>query len=164
MDIAIGPPNARASGCCDTAPARLTDAELLALLLRTGVADDRARTRARSPAAVRQFRRRLAHGDRHPRGAGFGPAKAAELEAVVELTRRALLEATAADALTSPEAVRDYLRLTLSALPYEVFMAMFLDSQNRLWPPRRCFAARWRRPASTRAKSSRQRWPAMRRP
>ena len=64
---------------------------------------------------------------------GLGPAKAAELKAMVELTRRALQEEVAAkDALTSPDAVRDYLRLSLSALPHEAFMALFLDSQHRL--------------------------------
>ena len=36
------------------------------------------------------------------------------------------------DALASPQAVRDYLRLLLSARPYEVFVGIFLDSQNRL--------------------------------
>ena len=51
----------------------------------------------------------------------------------MELTRRALQEEIAAkDALTSPDAVRDYLRHCLSALPHEAFMALFLDSQHRL--------------------------------
>ena len=64
---------------------------------------------------------------------GLGPARAAELKAMVELVRRALREEVAGrDVLTSPDAVRDYLRLALAPLPYEVFMALFLDSQNRL--------------------------------
>jgi len=116
-------------------PASLTDAELLAILLRTGVIGrpvlDLAREilarfggvaglLAASTAEMRAVR-------------GVGAAKAAELKAVVELTRRALKEEiTRDDALNSPQAVRDYLRLTLSALPYEVFVVLFLDSQNRL--------------------------------
>ena len=115
--------------------AALTDAELLAILLRTGVIGrpvlDLAREilarfggvaglLAASTAEMRAVR-------------GVGAAKAAELKAVVELTRRALKEEiTRDDALNSPQAVRDYLQLTLSSLPYEVFVALFLDSQNRL--------------------------------
>ncbi len=113
----------------------LSDPELLALLLRTGVAGRSALELAREllhrfgsltglfgatvaqVAAVR----------------GLGPARAAELAAVVEIVRRSLAEeAAAGDALTSPQAVRDYLRLTLRARPYEVFVGIFLDSQNRL--------------------------------
>ena len=64
---------------------------------------------------------------------GLGPAKAATLSAAVEVVRRSLIEqAATGDALTSPQAVRDYLRLTLRARPYEVFVGIFLDSQNRL--------------------------------
>ena len=116
-------------------PATLTDAELLAVLLRTGVSGrpvlDLARDvldrfggfsglLAATTSEIRKVR-------------GLGPAKAAELKAMVELTRRALREeVTAKDALTSPDAVRDYLRLCLSALPYEAFIALFLDSQHRL--------------------------------
>jgi len=116
-------------------PAALTDAELLAILLRTGVVGrpvlDLAREIlsrfggvaglfAASAAEMCAIR-------------GVGAAKAAELKAVVELTRRALKEEiTRDDALNSPQAVRDYLQLTLSSLPYEVFVALFLDSQNRL--------------------------------
>jgi len=115
--------------------AALTDAELLALLLRTGVIGRPVLELAReilarfggvagllaaSTAEMRSIR-------------GVGAAKAAELKAVVELTRRALKEEiTRDDALNSPQAVRDYLRLSLSSLPYEVFVALFLDSQNRL--------------------------------
>ena len=113
----------------------LSDSELLALLLRTGIAGRSALDLARellvrfggltglfgaSVSQVAAIR-------------GLGPAKAAELAAVVELVRRSLVEqASAADALTSPQAVRDYLRLTLRARPYEVFVGIFLDSQNRL--------------------------------
>ncbi len=64
---------------------------------------------------------------------GMGSAKYAQLQAVLELARRALREEiSAGDALSSPRAVRDWLRLTLAALPHEVFMVLLLDAQNRL--------------------------------
>ena len=54
-------------------------------------------------------------------------------QAGIELARRLLREeVTHGSALTSPEAVRDYLRLTLAALPHEAFVVLFLDSQHRL--------------------------------
>jgi len=65
--------------------------------------------------------------------AGIGPAKAAKLKAGIELARRLLREEMSyGNALTSPEAVRDYLRLTLASLPHETFVVLFLDSQHRL--------------------------------
>jgi len=116
-------------------PAALSDAELVALLLRTGtggssaldVAHDLierfggvAGLLAASVSEVAAVR-------------GVGPAKGAELAAVVELARRSLAqEARACDALASPQAVRDYLRLSLAARPHEVFVGLYLDSQNRL--------------------------------
>jgi len=123
-------------------PAALTDTELLALVLRTGIARcsamDLARQlleRAGGTAAL------LASGAaqlRHMRG--FGPARAAQLVATLELVRRGLLEEAAQrDVLASPEAVRDYLRLSLSSLPYEAFLGLFLDSQNRLLAARELF-------------------------
>ncbi|MFI4902380.1 MAG: DNA repair protein RadC, partial [Burkholderiales bacterium] len=64
---------------------------------------------------------------------GIGPAKAAQLRAAVEIVRRALRESLARGAaLSSPEAVRDYLRLVLAARPVEVFIGLFLDTQHRL--------------------------------
>ena len=63
-----------------------------------------------------------------------------------------------ASALSSPAAVRDYLRLLLHDRPHEVFVCVFLDAQHRVMPARNCFAARWRKPASTRARWSRRRW------
>lgn len=115
--------------------AALTDCELLAILLRSGVAGLPVLDLAREllvrfggvggllGAGVRDIRQQR----------GLGPARAAELKAMVELVRRALREEVAGrDVLTSPDAVRDYLRLALAPLPYEVFMVLFLDSQNRL--------------------------------
>jgi DNA repair protein RadC len=114
--------------------ASLTDAELVALLLRTG---------SRGRTAVE-----LAHDLLDAAGGvgaliapqslraivpGVGVAKAAGLAAVGELARRALVRVAAAqDALASPQAVRDYLRLTLDGREHEVFVGLYLDSQNRL--------------------------------
>ncbi|HEU0199747.1 MAG TPA: DNA repair protein RadC [Burkholderiaceae bacterium] len=64
---------------------------------------------------------------------GFGPAKSAQLHAVLELARRALREEVCRGAsLGSPGRVREYLRLSLANMPYEVFHALYLDAQNRL--------------------------------
>ena len=123
-------------------PAALTDAELLAVMLRTGGAGRPALAVAQAlldrcggPSAL------LAAGTADVRALrGIGPARAAELQAMVEFVRRALLhEVARRDVLTSPGAVRDYLRLTLSALPYEAFVGLFLDSQNRLLRARELF-------------------------
>jgi DNA repair protein RadC len=115
--------------------AALSDAELLSLLLRTGVRGASALDLARSLLArFGGLARLLAAGPRDVAGVrGVGPARSAELAAVVELARRSLAEeAGVRDTLVSPQAVRDYLRLSLSARPYEVFVGLFLDSQNRL--------------------------------
>jgi DNA repair protein RadC len=64
---------------------------------------------------------------------GLGAAKAAQLVAVLELARRSVREGLkAGTALTSPGAVRDYLRLALASRPHEVFVVLFLDAQHRV--------------------------------
>src|SRR5690606_31529211 len=115
--------------------AALSDAELLAIFLRVG-------TRGRS--AVDLGRELIAHFGslsallHHAPGEtavinGIGPAKWAQLKAALELGRRALAEtARETDALSSPAAVRDYLRLLLAERPHEIFVAVFLDAQNRV--------------------------------
>lgn len=119
----------------DKGPASLTDAELLAIFLRTGVtgksAVDLARElRARYDSLSRLFAAEL---DDFCAVSGIGPAKYAQLQAVWELARRALAERMhEREVLASPQAVRDYLRMTLGALPYEVFTLVLLDAQNRL--------------------------------
>ena len=123
-------------------PAALTDAELLAVMLRTGSRGHPALAMARSLLArFGGLTALLAAGTADIRAQrGVGPARAAELKAMVELVRRALVEEAAQrDALASPEAVRDYLKLTLAALPYEAFVGLFLDSQNRLLAARELF-------------------------
>lgn len=113
----------------------LSDAELLAIFLRVGVkgasAVDLARTLLnRFGSLNRLFAACQAEFSAIP---GMGDAKYAQLQAVLEMARRALREEIAAgDALGSPRAVRDWLRLTLAGLPHEVFMVLLLDAQNRL--------------------------------
>lgn len=113
----------------------LSDAELLAVFLRTGVAGLSAVDLARD--LLQQFGglRALLYASRADfcRVKGLGAAKYAQLQAVVEISRRTLAEsAQHRDAMSSPEVVRDYLRLTLAGKPHEVFLALFLDAQNRL--------------------------------
>lgn len=113
----------------------LSDAELLAIFLRTGVAGRSAVDLARELLARfgslnRLFSASLEEFCAMP---GMGPAKFAQMQAVMEMARRALGERAAReDVLASPQAVRDYLRLRLAGRAHEVFVAVFLDSQNRV--------------------------------
>jgi len=116
-------------------PASLSDAELLAIFLRTGVRGKSAVDLARDLLArcgglcALLARKR---GDL-PDLPGIGDAKFSQLQAVPELARRALAEPLrASDALCSPAAVRDFLRLTLARRDHEVFLAVLLDAQNRM--------------------------------
>jgi DNA repair protein RadC len=115
--------------------ASLSDAELLAIFLRTGTRGRSAVDLARqllvhcgSLSAL--FAAKRAEMDEMP---GMGDAKYSQLQAVLEMARRALAETLrASDALGSPAAVRDYLRLTLANREHEVFVAVLLDAQNRI--------------------------------
>ncbi|MFZ5508773.1 MAG: RadC family protein [Pseudomonadota bacterium] len=113
----------------------LSDAELLAIFLRVGVKGKSAVDLAREllgrfGSLNRLFAARAAEFAAVP---GMGAAKYAQLQAVLEMARRALREEIATgDVLSSPGAVRDYLRLTLGALCHEVFLVLLLDAQHRL--------------------------------
>jgi len=107
-------------------PEVLTDAELLAVLLRTG--DVRRNALEIGHALLQRFRSLSVCSE-----PGLGPARYASVRAGIELARRSLREqAEQRDALRSPQAVRDYLRLSLQQRPVEVFMGVFLDAQNRV--------------------------------
>ena len=113
----------------------LTDAELLSVVLGHGSTGTSALDIARD--LLGRHRNLSGLFGESPRklaaAKGVGPTKAAQLKAGVELARRLLREEmTYGSALTSPEAVRDYLRLTLASLPHEAFVVLFLDSQHRL--------------------------------
>ncbi|HNI82143.1 MAG TPA: DNA repair protein RadC [Rhodocyclaceae bacterium] len=113
----------------------LSDAELLALFLRVGVRGKSAVDLARDLLGRFGSLSALctASVDDFSSIPGMGPAKYAQLQAVLELARRALGEEMASrDVLDSPRAVRDWLRLKLAGLPHEVFMVLLLDAQNRV--------------------------------
>ena len=116
-------------------PGALSDAELLALLLRTGLPGKNALQMGQE--LLDQFGgvAGLLHtgADALKSIKGLGPAKRAEIVAVLELARRALTAQLKQQTLfSSPEAVRDYLQLQLGSRPHEIFAVMFLDSQHRL--------------------------------
>jgi DNA repair protein RadC len=84
-----------------------------------------------STATWRCWRQRRSRNS--PKISGIGPAKASQLAATLELARRALSgEMVQRDVLGSPESVRQWLRLKLGTLGHEVFVALWLDAQNRL--------------------------------
>ena len=114
--------------------AALTDAELLAVLLRTGVAGKSAVQLARELLArFGSVGRLLGAGKSLLEIKGLGAAKSAQLSAAVELARRSLREELASGtALTSPGGVRDYLRLALGGREHEVFVCLWLDAQHRV--------------------------------
>ncbi len=116
-------------------PQALADAELVALLLRTGTKGTPVLQLAQqlldafggfagllnaAPTDLRRIR-------------GLGPAKRAEVAALLEMARRSLQQKLlATPAFDAPQTVKDYLGLHLAKLPYEVFAVLFLDSQHRL--------------------------------
>lgn len=115
--------------------AALSDAELLAIFLRVGVKGKSAVDLARDLVGKFGSLNSLfaASYDQLTTVSGMGAAKYAQLQAVLEMAKRALgEEIKLADALSNPSAVRDYLRITLARLPHEVFVAVFLTAQNRV--------------------------------
>ena len=116
-------------------PAALADAELVALLLRTGLKGTSVLQLAQQVLDAFGGVAGLLHAEAADlkRIKGLGPAKRAELAAVVELARRSLQQRLAdRPAFDSPQAVRDYLQLQLAAREHEVFAVLFLDAQQRL--------------------------------
>lgn len=117
-------------------PQALSDAELLAIYLRVGMKGKSAVDLARDLLSRHDnslARLAASSTTELARTPGIGLAKAAQLQASFELTRRALLEEMRTrSTMSSPEAVRDWLRLHLGQLPHEVFIALWLDAQNRL--------------------------------
>jgi DNA repair protein RadC len=114
--------------------ANLSDAELLAIFLRTGMAGKSAVDLARELLTEFDGLTGLFSADQPAFSAvrGMGPAKYAQLQAVLEMARRALAEKMkSGDTMSSPQSVRDYLRLTLQGKKYEIFVGIFLDAQNR---------------------------------
>jgi len=113
----------------------LSDAELLAIFLRTGVRGKTAVDLARELLHDFGSLRALLEADhaRFKRAKGLGDAKFALLQAVLEMAKRHLREPLdRGDALTSAQNTRDYLKAQLRGYPYEVFACLFLDNQNKV--------------------------------
>lgn len=113
----------------------LSDAELLAILLRTGLTGCSVLQMAQT--TLDQFGGLAgllnASTQELARIKGLGPAKRAEILAVMELAKRATAQQLRErEVFGSPEAVKHYLQLHLGHRPHEIFAVLFLDSQNRL--------------------------------
>jgi DNA repair protein RadC len=113
----------------------LSDAELLAIFLRAGVVGKSAVDLARD--LLNQFGslNGIFAATEHELSQvhGIGTSKYVQLQAIFEMSQRALSEQLQVrDVLNSPQAVRDYLVLKLGSLTKEVFLVLFLDTQNRL--------------------------------
>jgi DNA repair protein RadC len=121
----------------------LSEAELLAVVLRTGVrgksAVDLGRelmTRFGGLSGLLQ-----ANPSELQKLNGLGPAKSAQLRATLAIVKRALgEEMRRRDNMSSPAAVREYLRLNMAALDREVFAVLYLDAQNRVLALEELFA------------------------
>jgi DNA repair protein RadC len=116
-------------------PAALADAELVALLLRTGLKGVSVLQLAQSLLDDFGGLAGLLHAGPADlkRVKGLGPAKRAEVAAVVELARRSLQQRLVErPAFDAPGRVRDYLQLHLASREHEVFAVLFLDAQHRL--------------------------------
>jgi DNA repair protein RadC len=116
-------------------PAALADAELIALLLRTGFKGTSVLHLAQQmleglgglggllrakPADLQRIK-------------GLGPAKRAEISAVMELARRSMAQQLSErPVFDTPQSVKDYLRMQLGHLTHEVFAVLFLDAQHHL--------------------------------
>jgi DNA repair protein RadC len=128
-------------------PAALSDAELLALLLRTGIQGKGVLQMANELLQLKNDSASrtadvgfgglsgLLHAtpDDLKRVKGLGPAKRAEIVAVLELARRAMAQQLQERTVfADPDAIKHYLKLHLAARSHEVFAVIFLDAQNRL--------------------------------
>jgi len=126
----------------DRGPKALNDAELLAIFLRTGVAGKSAVDLARD--LLGEFGGLVgllsAQEQAFCQAKGLGRAKYAQLQAVLEMSRRYLHEEIAGrDVLTSPEATRNYLKARLRGFQHEVFACLFLDNRHRVIEYRELF-------------------------
>jgi DNA repair protein RadC len=113
----------------------LSDAELLAIFLRTGITGSSAVDLARQMLTqLGGLQGVLQAGiDEFAQIRGLGTAKYVQLQAVLEIGRRYLIdEVRRGDVLDSPRATRDLLCLKMRHLSYEVFACLFLDNQHQV--------------------------------
>lgn len=116
-------------------PRVLSDAELLAIFLRTGIAGRSAVSLARDLLVQFGSISALLNADFDMFCAvkGLGPAKYAQLQSVLELARRHLGEQLSREQVfTNPQAVRQFVRAHFQGYQREVFLCLFLDTQHRL--------------------------------
>lgn len=116
-------------------PEALSDAELLAIFLRTGIrgktAVDLARDLLNEYGSLRTLL--AADHDRFCQSAGLGTAKFVQLQAVLEMSRRYLRETLErGEALSCPADTRKFLLSQLRDYDFEVFACLFLDNRNRV--------------------------------
>ena len=115
-------------------PQALSDVELLAILLRTGMVGKNVFQLSEEllgPDGIAGLLQATAQSLKLVKG--LGPAKQAELLAVFELARRALSQRLKErEAFQTPDAVKQYLQLQLAHKNHEVFAVLFLDNQNRM--------------------------------
>ena len=135
MSIKDLPPDARPrEKLLARGPQALSDVELLAILLRTGMAGKNVFQLSEEllgPDGIAGLLQATVQSLKLVKG--LGPAKQAELLAVFELARRALSQRLKErEAFHTPDAVKQYLQLRLAHKNHEVFAVLFLDSQNRM--------------------------------
>ena len=113
----------------------LTDAELLAIFLRTGIKGKTAVDLARDLLAESGGLAPLLSADEKSfcQGKGLGQAKYVQMQAVVEMSRRFLQEKMKrGDAMSNVSDVKNYLKSRLQNYPFEVFACLFLDNKHRV--------------------------------
>ena len=116
-------------------PEALSDAELLAIFLRTGTAGHSALDLARQMLTHYPNLSTLLNADALAlcKLSGMGPAKYAQLQAALELGKRYLYsEIKSQPKLSNPEQTRQYLTAKLRGYPYEVFAIVYLDNQHQV--------------------------------
>lgn len=123
-------------------PSSLSDAELLAIFLRTGVKGchvvDLAQQLLKSFGSIAAIYRATEQEFCHHHGLGL--AKYVQLQACLEMSKRYLSEQLhQGTALTSSKATRDYLTSELRGESREIFAVMFLDNQHKILKFKRLF-------------------------
>ena len=116
-------------------PGALSDAELLAIFLRTGIPGRTALDLARDLLGRFGDLRRLLEAplEEFGRAKGMGPAKYVQLQASVEMSRRYLeAELRRGEPLTCSLTTRRYLMAQLRRYPYEVFAVLYLDNRHHV--------------------------------
>jgi len=115
--------------------AALSDAELLAIFLRTGIKGKSAVDLARDLLSDFGSLQALLCADQNSfcQHSGLGPAKFAQLQAVLEMAKRHLFEELQrGDALENPTSTKNYLAAQLRPYKHEVFAGLFLDNRHRV--------------------------------